>query len=60
MVKINTYCNVLNVSLQNTEKKQVYFARKFEPIINLSIIDTLEVWLYGEYPAGNVNTFKNI
>lgn len=41
--------------LQNTEKKQVYFARKFEPIINLSIIDTLEVWLYGEYPAGNTH-----
>ncbi|VVC31413.1 Hypothetical protein CINCED_3A008702 [Cinara cedri] len=37
--------------IKNTEKKQVYFARKFEPIINLSIIDTLEVWLYGEYPA---------
>ncbi|XP_001949441.1 xylosyltransferase oxt [Acyrthosiphon pisum] len=41
--------------IKNTEKKQVYFARKFEPIINLSIIDTLEVWLYGEYPAD----FKN-
>lgn len=36
----------------------MYFARKFEPIINLSIIDTLEVWLYGDYPAGN--TFKQI
>lgn len=35
----------------------MYFARKFEPIINLSIIDTLEVWLFGDYPAGNSNIF---
>jgi len=54
-VEIYAYSIILNVSLQNTEKKQVYFARKFEPIINLSIIDTLEVWLYGEYPAGKVS-----
>ena len=53
-VEMNSHGIILNVSLQNTEKKQVYFARKFEPIINLSIIDTLEVWLYGEYPAGKV------
>ncbi|XP_050534829.1 xylosyltransferase oxt isoform X2 [Daktulosphaira vitifoliae] len=36
--------------IKNTEKKQVFFARKFEPIISLTVIDMLDVWLYGDYP----------
>ncbi|XP_050427984.1 xylosyltransferase oxt isoform X2 [Adelges cooleyi] len=41
--------------IKNTEKKQVYFARKFEPVVSLTIIDMVEVWLYGNYP----NDMKN-
>ncbi|GJQ70820.1 oxt [Trypoxylus dichotomus] len=33
--------------IQNTESRQLFFARKFEPIINQAIILKLEQWLYG-------------
>lgn len=32
-----------------TEQKQVFFARKFEPIINQAVILKIEEWLYGPY-----------
>lgn len=32
--------------IQNTESRQLFFARKFEPIINQAIILKLEEWLY--------------
>lgn len=34
--------------IQNTEGRQLFFARKFEPIINQAVILQLEHWLYGE------------
>lgn len=33
--------------IQNTESRQLFFARKFEPIINQAIILKLDQWLYG-------------
>lgn len=33
--------------LLQTEGKQVFFARKFEPVINQAVIFKLEAWLYG-------------
>ncbi|KRT81296.1 hypothetical protein AMK59_5714, partial [Oryctes borbonicus] len=33
--------------IQNTELRQLFFARKFEPIINQAVILKLEQWLYG-------------
>lgn len=33
--------------LLQTEGKQVFFARKFEPIINQAVILKLETWIYG-------------
>ncbi|XP_075164443.1 xylosyltransferase oxt [Haematobia irritans] len=41
--------------LQNTESKMLFFARKFEPIINQAIILKLEEWLYGPYPSETPN-----
>lgn len=41
--------------LQNTENKMLYFARKFEPIINQAILLKLEEWLYGPYPEDYPN-----
>lgn len=35
-----------------TENKQLFFARKFEPIINQGIILKLEEWMLGPYPSG--------
>lgn len=35
--------------LQATEVKQLFFARKFEPIVNQAIILKLEQWLFGPY-----------
>ncbi len=32
-----------------TEQKQVFFARKFEPIINQAVVLKIEEWLYGPY-----------
>lgn len=37
--------------LQATEAKQLFFARKFEPIINQAVILQLEEWLFGPYPS---------
>lgn len=37
--------------LQNTESKMLFFARKFEPIINQAILLKIEEWLYGPYTA---------
>lgn len=34
-----------------TEGKQLFFARKFEPIVSQAIILQLEEWLFGPYPA---------
>ncbi|XP_014257441.1 xylosyltransferase oxt [Cimex lectularius] len=33
-----------------TENKPVFFARKFEPVINQEVINHLDTWLYGNYP----------
>lgn len=41
--------------LQSTETKQLFFARKFEPVINQAIILQLEEWLYGPYPSDFIN-----
>ncbi|XP_037814712.1 xylosyltransferase oxt [Lucilia sericata] len=41
--------------LQNTENKMLYFARKFEPIINQAILLKLEEWLYGAYAEDYIN-----
>lgn len=38
-----------------TEAKQVFFARKFEPVINQAVILKLESWLLGPYPIGTPN-----
>lgn len=37
--------------LLSTESKQLFFARKFEPIVNQAIVLHLEEWLIGPYPA---------
>lgn len=34
-----------------TENKQLFFARKFEPIINQAVILKLEEWMLGPYPS---------
>lgn len=34
-----------------TEGKQLFFARKFEPIVNQAIVLQLEEWLIGPYPT---------
>lgn len=36
--------------LEATETKAIFFARKFEPVINHAIIIQLEEWIYGPYP----------
>ncbi|XP_066992776.2 xylosyltransferase oxt [Anabrus simplex] len=41
--------------LQGTEGRQLFFARKFEPIINQAIVDQVEEWLYGPYPISVPN-----
>ncbi|XP_071441320.1 xylosyltransferase oxt [Hetaerina americana] len=41
--------------LQGTEDKQLYFARKFEPIVSQAIIDRVETWLYGPHPSDIVS-----
>lgn len=40
--------------IQNTEGRQLFFARKFEPIINQAVILQLEQWLYGEETTKNL------
>lgn len=44
--------------LQNTENRQLFFARKFEPIINQAVILQLEQWLFGTEPK-NVPQLKS-
>lgn len=41
--------------LENTASKAIFFARKFEPVINHAIIVKLEEWLHGPHPARLVN-----
>nr|CAD7397003.1 unnamed protein product [Timema cristinae] len=41
--------------LQGTEGRQLFFARKFEPIVNQAVIHQLEERLYGLYPPGVPN-----
>lgn len=41
--------------LQSTEQKQLFFARKFEPVVNQLVILQLEEWLFGPYPVGYAN-----
>lgn len=46
--------------IQNTESKQLFFARKFEPIVSQSIILKIEEWLFGlNYNKGfpNLNAY---
>lgn len=38
-----------------TESKQLFFARKFEPIISQAVILQLEEWLFGLYPKDYPN-----
>ncbi|KAJ8931234.1 hypothetical protein NQ314_015878 [Rhamnusium bicolor] len=46
--------------IQNTLSRQLYFARKFEPIINQAVILQLELWLYGlEEPSINVRNLHS-
>lgn len=44
--------------LEATDAKQLYFARKFEPIINQAVILQLEEWMFGEYRRETVNVQK--
>lgn len=41
--------------IQNTESRQLFFARKFEPIINQAIVLQLEQWLLGLEPRNVAN-----
>jgi protein xylosyltransferase len=45
--------------LQATEQKQLFFGRKFEPVINQLVVLQLEEWLFGPYPHGfeNLNSY---
>ncbi|KAJ8965595.1 hypothetical protein NQ317_016297 [Molorchus minor] len=39
----------------STQSRQLYFARKFEPIVNQAVILQLELWLFGlEEPSKNI------
>lgn len=44
--------------LQATEMKQLFFARKFEPIVNQAIILKLEEWIFGPYSSEYINLHK--
>lgn len=41
--------------LLSTEAKQVFFARKFEPVINQKVIAKLEDWLFGQPAEEEIN-----
>ncbi|XP_053953163.1 xylosyltransferase oxt [Anastrepha ludens] len=41
--------------LQSTENKMLFFARKFEPIINQAVLVQLEEWLFGPHNKEVVN-----
>lgn len=46
--------------IQNTESRQLFFARKFEPIVNQAVILQVERWLYGSdvlKDAANLNSY---
>lgn len=45
--------------MQATEQKQLFFGRKFEPVINELVILQIEEWLFGPYPHGyeNLNSY---
>uniref|UniRef100_A0A8D8WYI1 protein xylosyltransferase n=3 Tax=Cacopsylla melanoneura TaxID=428564 RepID=A0A8D8WYI1_9HEMI len=47
----NDFRSVDYSRLVNTRSKQLYFARKFEPIVSQEIVNKLDQWLYGPYPA---------
>lgn len=40
--------------IQNTEARQLFFARKFEPIINQAVVLQLEQWLTGRNDSSNL------
>lgn len=40
--------------IQNTETRQIFFARKFEPVINQAVVLQLEQWLYNSNYNRNV------
>lgn len=40
--------------IQNTESRQLFFARKFEPIVNQAVILQVEQWLYGADITKNI------
>lgn len=44
--------------LMATQGKELYFARKFEPIVNQAIILRLEEWLIGPYPVDYPNLHR--
>lgn len=44
--------------LEGTENKSIFFARKFEPIVNHAIIVQLEEWIYGAYPENFVHLYS--
>ncbi|XP_014272406.1 xylosyltransferase oxt isoform X2 [Halyomorpha halys] len=44
--------------LQSTKLKPVFFARKFEPAVDQSIINQVEAWLYGPFPS-NVTAMES-
>ncbi|KAL7022478.1 hypothetical protein ACKWTF_012256 [Chironomus riparius] len=43
------------IRLQATETKQLFFGRKFEPVVNQLVILQLEEWLFGPYTDGYLN-----
>ncbi|CAG9819354.1 unnamed protein product [Phaedon cochleariae] len=46
--------------IQNTQARQLYFARKFEPVVNQAVILRLELWLYGlEQPPRAVENLRS-
>lgn len=44
--------------LEGTEQKAIFFARKFEPVINHAVIIQLEEWVYGAYPENFVHLYS--
>lgn len=44
--------------LEGTEQKAIFFARKFEPVINHAVIIQLEEWVYGAYPENFLHLYS--
>lgn len=44
--------------MEGTEAKAIFFARKFEPVINHAIIIQLEEWVYGAYPENFLHLYS--